>query len=449
MDDPEPVLNIIFLSVLQPITSGIIVSFVILLILLLFSALISGSEVAFFSLTPSDLEKLNESEQKSHKSILSLLRKPKRLLATILISNNFINVGIVILSTYIVHNLFNFNGIKEWVVIFFEVGVITFILLLIGEILPKIYATKQGLKLATIMVYPISFLGSVFKPLSSMLIYSTNLIDRRIKKKGHDISVDELSHALELTEDIDESEDEHKILRGIIKFGEISVKQIMKARVDVLAIDKTKPYNEVMETILDNGFSRLPVYEDSFDKIIGVLYVKDVLGYIQEENDFEWLKLIREPFFVPENKKLDDLLKEFQTKKVHLAVVVDEYGGTSGIVTLEDVLEEIVGEISDEFDDEDMIYSKLDENNYVFEGKTSLNDMCRILDIDDDHVFEEVRKDADSLAGLVIEIAGKIPKKNEKIKYKNFTFVVEAADKRRVKRIKVTKNSFEESHNES
>ena len=255
----------------------------------------------------------------------------------------------------------------------------------------------------------------------------SSIIDKHIKQRGLDVTVEDLSHALDLTSDIEEDNDEHKILKGIIKFGETSVKQIMTARVDVVALDKKLPYSTVIETILDSGYSRIPVFEESFDTIIGVIYIKDLLAHIEEKEDFEWTKLLRTPFFVPENKKLDDLLSEFQEKKMHLAVVVDEYGGTSGIVSLEDILEEIVGEISDEFDDEDITYSKLDDNNYVFDGKTALNDVFKIINID-----------AESLAGLVIEIAEKIPQKNEKITLKNLIFTVEASDKRRVKRIKLT-----------
>ena len=438
MDDPEPYLKLVFLSsFFKPISIGIIISFSVLVILLLLSALISGSEVAFFSLNPNEKDILNSENTKSHTAVKKLLERPKYLLATILISNNFVNVAIIILSTYTINNLVDFSNIPYWLNLLIQVVGITFIILLIGEVIPKVYATKHALKLAKLMVTPLSILKNIFKPISYLLIKSSGIIDKRITKKGLNVSVEELSRALDLTEDIPENDDEHRILKGIVKFGETSVKQIMKARVDVVAINNTTSFKEVISTILDCGHSRIPVYEESFDKIIGLLYVKDLLVHINKNDDFDWKGLIRTPFFVPENKKLDDLLKDFQEKKIHLAIVVDEYGGTSGIITLEDVLEEIVGEISDEFDTDDVLYSKLDENTYVFDGKTSLNDVFKILNIEDTSMFEEITKDADTLAGLVIEIAGKIPLKNEKIVFKNFSFIIEASDKRRVKRIKL------------
>ena len=440
--DPEPYSTlIILLGFFKPISISALISFATLLILLLFSALISGSEVAFFSLNPTEKETLNNTDNKIHKRVNKLLASPKTLLATILISNNFINVAIIILSTYTINNLFNFSSLADWLVFVIQVVGITFVILLFGEVIPKVYATKHALILAKTMSKPVTFLKNFFKPISSLLIFSTGIIDKRVKKKGLDVSVEELSHALDLTEDIPEDKDEHRILKGIVKFGETSVKQVMKARVDVVSIEKDTPYKDVLSIILDCGHSRIPVYEESFDKIVGLLYIKDLLSHINEKESFDWNSLIRNPFFVPENKKLDDLLKEFQDKKIHLAIVVDEYGGTSGIITLEDVLEEIVGDISDEFDADDISYSKLDDNTYIFDGKTGLNDLFKIINIEDDSVFDDVRKDADTLAGLVIEIAGKIPQKNEKISHKSFSFVIEAADKRRVKRVKLIKSA--------
>jgi len=421
----------------QPITLGILISILALLILLFFSALISGSEVAFFSLNPSEKDELNNSDSKEHLRVNQLLAYPKKLLATILISNNFINVAIIILSTYVVNNIFNFDNIPFWVSFLIQVAGITFVLLLFGEVIPKVYATKNALKLAKTMAHPIMLLKTFFKPISSLLIYSTGIIDKKVKKKGLDVSVEELSEALDLTADIPENNDEHRILKGIVKFGETSVKQVMKARVDVIALEKNTSFKEVIETILKYGHSRIPVYEDSFDHIIGLLYIKDLLPHIQKDANFNWNNLVRAPFFVPENKKLDDLLKEFQSMKIHLAIVVDEYGGTSGIITLEDVLEEIVGEISDEFDTDDLEYSKLDDNTYVFEGKTGLNDLFKIIALEDEALFDDVRKDADTLAGLIIEIAGRIPLKNERINHQHFSFFIEAADNRRVKRVKI------------
>ncbi len=448
LDDPTPLFNSILLSnFIKNIGIETIISFASLIILLLLSALISGSEVAFFSLNPNEKEVLNSSNTKKHESVKKLLDTPKRLLATILVANNFVNVAIIIISTYAINNAFDFSSIPDGLNFFIQVVVITFIILLFGEVIPKVYATKHALSLASTMSRPLLILKSIFKPLSSLLILSTGVIDKKVKRKGLDVSVEELSMALDLTEDIPENKDEHRILKGIVKFGETSVKQIMKSRVDVVAIDKTLAFKEVLGIILDCGHSRIPVYEESFDQVAGLLYVKDLLPHISEEASFNWNKLIRTPFFVPENKKLDDLLEEFQEKKIHLAIVVDEYGGTSGIITLEDVLEEIVGEISDEFDAEDVSYSKLDENTYIFDGKTGINDIVKIIKLEDESVFDEAKKETDTLAGLVIEIAGKIPLKNEKIIYKNFTFIVEASDKRRVKRIKLIKSPHTDEEN--
>jgi gliding motility-associated protein GldE len=454
--DPEPLFTLILLTgFIQPFTTEALISFLVLIVLLLFSALISGSEVAYFSLSPSEKEELNSSDKKSHNKVKRLLAGPKKLLATILISNNFVNVAIIILSTYTLENIFNFNALSNiilWgndvttgVIFGIQVAGITFIILLFGEVIPKVYATKHALKLAGTMSDSLTLLNKIFKPISSLLIYSTSIIDKKVKKKGLDVSVEELSDALDLTGGIHKDNDEHRILKGIVKFGETSVKQVMKARMDVVAVELTANFNDVIATILDCGHSRIPIYEESFDKIAGLLYIKDLLPHIKETENFDWKKLIRNPFFVPENKKLDDLLKEFQEKKIHLAIVVDEYGGSSGIITLEDVLEEIVGEISDEFDEDDIAYSKIDHNNYIFEGKTGLNDIFKIINIEDETIFDDINTEADTLAGLVIEIAGKIPLKNEKITYKNFTFIIEAADKRRVKRIKLIINPLQKS----
>lgn len=456
MDDPEPLFSLILLSgFINPFHINTLISVIVLFVLLLFSALISGSEVAFFSLNPTEKEELNNDNTKSSGLIKELLNSPKKLLATILISNNFVNVAIIILSTYVLENALNFAafphielfGTDISAVVIFSIKVvgITFLILLLGEVIPKIYATKHGLSLARLMVKPLKILKKIFRPISSLLISSTKLIDRRIKRKGLDVSIEELSRALDLTEDIPENKDEHRILKGIVRFGETSVKQIMRSRVDVIALEEETSYEEVIETVLACGHSRIPVYKESFDKVIGVLYVKDLLAHIGKKNNFNWKELIRNPFFIPENKKLDDLLGDFQNKKVHLAIVVDEYGGTSGIITLEDVLEEIVGDISDEFDEEDVTYSKLDNNTYVFDAKTAINDVYKVLDQVDEDYFKEVQKDADTLAGLVIELAGKIPMKNERTQYKKFTFIVEASDKRRVKRVKLSINdSYEE-----
>ncbi len=441
MDDPLPALqhtDFVITSILNSIDLVTSIELIVVLFLLVFSGLISGSEIAYFSLLPKDLEEEPNNSSASLSRVKKLLYDQKRLLATILVANNLINVGLILLTTLVINQLINFSYLPDYISFGIQVIGITFIILLFGEVIPKIYATKNALFLSKFMSFPLSFLSFLLYPLSYVLMTFSSVIDKHIKQRGLDVTVEDLSHALDLTSDIEEDNDEHKILKGIIKFGETSVKQIMTARVDVVALEKNLPYSSVLETILDSGYSRIPVFEDSFDTIVGVIYIKDLLAHIEEKEDFEWTKLLRTPFFVPENKKLDDLLSEFQEKKMHLAIVVDEYGGTSGIVSLEDILEEIVGEISDEFDDEDITYSKLDDNNYVFDGKTALNDVFKIINIDDDEFFGDEKIDAESLAGLVIEIAEKIPQKNEKITLKNLTFTVEASDKRRVKRIKLT-----------
>lgn len=441
MDDPLPALqhtDFVITSILNSIDLVTSIELIVVLFLLVFSGLISGSEIAYFSLLPKDLEEEPNNSSASLSRVKKLLYDQKRLLATILVANNLINVGLILLTTLVINQLINFSYLPDYISFGIQVIGITFIILLFGEVIPKIYATKNALFLSKFMSFPLSFLSFLLYPLSYVLMTFSSVIDKHIKQRGLDVTVEDLSHALDLTSDIEEDNDEHKILKGIIKFGETSVKQIMTARVDVVALERNLPYSSVLETILDSGYSRIPVFEDSFDTIVGVIYIKDLLAHIEEKEDFEWTKLLRTPFFVPENKKLDDLLSEFQEKKMHLAIVVDEYGGTSGIVSLEDILEEIVGEISDEFDDEDITYSKLDDNNYVFDGKTALNDVFKIINIDDDEFFGDEKIDAESLAGLVIEIAEKIPQKNEKITLKNLTFTVEASDKRRVKRIKLT-----------
>ncbi|MBG15124.1 MAG: magnesium/cobalt efflux protein [Crocinitomicaceae bacterium] len=399
--------------------------------------MISGSEVAFFSLSVANKKDLSESNNINSLRIIQLLENPKKLLATILIANNFINVAIVMLSTVIVEKSFDNNELSGYAQFFIQVIAVTFIILLFGEVIPKIYANKFNLKFSRIMALPLSFISIIFKPISSVLVSSTSIIDKRYKKKTNSISVDELEHALDLTKDSVEDEDEKKLLEGIVKFGNTDAKQIMTPRTDVNTLDFESKFDDILKTIFETRFSRLPVFQETLDNIKGILYVKDLLPHIESGNDFQWKDLIRNPKFIPENKKLDDLLKEFQEEKKHIAIIVDEYGGTSGIVTLEDVLEEIVGDITDEFDQEDLAYSKLDENNFVFEGKTSLMDMYRIMDISGD-IFEEAKGESDTIAGFCIEQAGKILLKNEKIQFHNLLFTVEAADKRKIKQVKVS-----------
>ena len=437
---PELLLQIELLSILKSFNPETLLELLLMLILLLLSGLISGSEVAFFSLDPKDISELESEENKANQQILDLLRFPKRLLATILIANNLVNVAIIIFSTIIINNIFDFSEHKA-IGFSIQVVVVTFLLLLFGEVIPKIYSNRNSKKITQLMAAPLIILRKAFLPLSLTLVRSTNFLGKRLQKKSDNISVDELSHALELTADEHSDEEEQKILKGIVKFGNTDVKQIMTARVDVFALDNSENFDAVIALILDSGFSRIPVYNGNFDSIDGLLYVKDLLPHIDSPDSFEWQKLVRQPFFVPENKKIDDLLEEIQQKKIHLAIVVDEYGGTSGIVTLEDIIEEIVGDISDEFDDDNLTYSKLDEENFIFEGKTSLNDFYRMVDIDGSN-FENRKGDSDTLAGFVIEQAGHIPVKGESIDFLNFTFLVESADQRRVSSIKVTNNQF-------
>lgn len=415
---------------------SVITALVLMGILLICSGLASGTEAAFFTLSPAQLRELHGSSSRRHKAIRLLLENPKMLLATILIANNFVNIGIVILSTFITAQLRGF-GENPLLVFFIQVVAVSFLILLFGEVLPKVYAAKYPLYFASMIALPMLFLRSLISPLSSLLISSTSFIDNKIKKKGYSGSVKELSHALELMAKDSMDIDEQRILRGIVKFGNTDVKQIMRSRGDVDAFEYHTEFNELMAAIVESGHSRIPIYKGAFDNVSGVLYIKDLLPHFDKPAQFKWQSLIRPPFFVPENKKIDDLLKEFQQKKNHLAIVVDEYGGTSGIVTLEDIIEEIVGDITDEFDVEDIVYSKLDENNYIFEGKAPLIDLYRAIGIDG-AVFEDAKGDADTLAGFILELSGRIPRKEEIICFRNFFFTIEAADKRKIKRVKIT-----------
>lgn len=403
--------------------------------LIICSALISGSEVAFFSIDP---KKWNKKEEKiSYKLIGKLLEKPNKLLATILIANNFVNVGIIILSTYITSNVFNFESapILKFII---QVVVVTFLLLMLGELIPKVFANQNPLKFARIMARPLMFLNKLFYPLSSVLVHSTSFIEKRFNSKGYNISVDDLSNVLDIAGENDTNIEEKRILRSIVEFGNIQVKEIMKSRVDVTAFSINTSFDEVKKEIIKSGYSRTPVYSESFDKIKGILYIKDLLPHL-DTTDFEWKTILRSPFFVPEGKMIDDLMREFQQKKIHLAIVVDEYGGTSGIVTLEDIIEEIVGDINDEFDDDGVKFSKLDSQNYIFEGKTSINDALKILNLEFDY-FDEIKGESDSLAGLILEMKGNIPDVGEVLKFNHLTFKIESVDKRRIKRVKITIN---------
>ena len=414
-------------------------SLLAVVLLVVLSALLSGSEVAMFSINTEQRKTLKDSTNNSTGRILKLLEEPKKLLATILIANNFVNVSIVMASNYVFNNLFIDGSISETMNFILQVIVVTFLILLFGEVIPKVYANNYNIQFSKFMSLPLLVLKKIFYPVSLALINSTNIIDRKIEKKRESLKADELEHALNLTKDSVDNEDEKKILEGIVKFGHTDVKQIMTPRTDVISFDVTTKYIDLMEELKDIKFSRIPVFEESFDKIKGILYAKDLLGKMDEKKNFIWTSLLREPKFVPENKKLDDLLKEFQEEKTHIAIVVDEYGGSSGIVSLEDVLEEIVGDITDEFDEEDINHKKIDDHNYIIDGKTSLIDVYKLLEIDGE-IFENAKGESDTIAGFCIEQAGKILLKNEKINFDTYTITVEAADKRRIKKVKITIN---------
>ncbi|MDX1721390.1 MAG: gliding motility-associated protein GldE, partial [Salegentibacter mishustinae] len=376
---------------------------------------------------------------KAQQIVVDLLDKPKKLLATILVANNFINIAIVLLFDNLADELFGgmntvFYGINFKFLI--EVGIVTFIILLFGEILPKVYASRNNVLFSNFMARPLNFLDTIFTPLSGPMRAVTIFMHNRLGKQRSFISIDHLSQALELTSEEDTTQEEQKILQGIVSFGNTDTKQVMRPRMDIFALNESQAYKEIIPEIIDRGYSRIPVYRENIDNVIGILYVKDLLPFL-DEKDFDWTSLLREPYFVPENKKLDDLLNDFKTKKNHLAIVVDEYGGTSGLISLEDIIEEIVGDISDEFDDEDLVYSKLDENTYVFEGKTPLKDFYKIVKIEDPQAFEERKGEADTLAGFLLEISGGFPKRNDVIYFLNYSFTVEVLDNKRLKQIKL------------
>ena len=430
--DTEPFQTIYILNIIiKTLSPGFYVGLAGSLLLLFSSALVSGSEIAFFSLSPEQKDTLKKTNTKKSNLILQLLNKHEKLLATILIANNFINIGIVILTSYILNLAFDFSQ-SPVLGFIIQIGIITFILLLFGEIIPKVYAAEFSVSFAKFTAIPLYFSMKLFSPVSNMLIRSTSIVNKRLKMKKN-VSVEDLSDALELTEaDIKQDKD---ILERIVTFGSIDVKEIMKPRVDVVSADINFSFNKLKSLIIESGYSRIPVYEENFDNIKGILLIKDLLKNSNDE-EYSWQKIIKPPFFVPETMKINDLLEEFREKKIHMAIVTDEYGGSSGIVTMEDIIEEIVGEISDETDEENLLYQKTDENNYLFDGKIQLNDFYKILDIKED-IFEDIRGEADSLAGLILEKEGEIPKKGDEIKIKNYTFIIDAADNRKIKKIKL------------
>ncbi len=442
INDPDPLpepLMVIITNMFAEVPIEEIVTFLILAVLLLASGLVSGSETAFFSLEPADVDKLRKQRSKKKARVLELLQQPKSLLATILIANNFVNVAIVIISTYF--STFFVGPQTDPVFVFLlQVVLITSVILLFGEIIPKILANRKSVEVSLFMADPLFILEKIFKPLSMVLLSSTTIIDRKVGDKGHNITMSELSDAIELTIEEDAPDEEKMILKGIATFGDKEASEIMQSRMDILAVSEDTDFAKIMQIAISSGFSRIPVYVETIDKVKGILYIKDLLPFLYKKEKKDWSKLLRPVFYVPENKKINDLLQDFRTKKIHLAIVVDEYGGTSGIITLEDIIEEIVGEISDEFDEEEQLkFKKISDNTFSFEAKTPINDLCKILEIEDD-VFDEVKGESDSLGGLLLELNGRIPEKNSIIKYKQFSFRVVDVDQRRIKEIDVTIN---------
>ena len=431
--DPDPLsIFIIFLD----IEGSFWIQITLLVFLLITSGLVSGAEVAFFSLTKEVLDSEEEKKSRQMEIIQKMLQKPKRLLATILITNNFINIAIVLLFASIGEVLFS-QIENPLFVLLIEIGVITFLILFFGEILPKVYANRNALSFSKTIAFPIYTIDRYFLffltiPMSKI----TRFMESRLAQKNNEFSIDKLSQALELTNEEETTKEEHKILQGIVNFGNTDTKQVMCPRIDVFALSEDMEMETIVPLILEKGFSRVPVHTDNMDNVVGILYTKDLLPHL-EQPDFKWQKLLKPPFYVPENKKLDDLLKEFQQKKIHLAVVVDEYGGTSGVITLEDVIEEIVGDISDEFDDDELVYSKLDDHTFVFDAKINLKDFYKIIELEEEEIFEKAKGESESIAGFILEVAQAFPKAGQLIKFEDYQFVIESVDRKRIKRIKV------------
>jgi gliding motility-associated protein GldE len=431
--DPDP---FSFLIAILDVQGSLVIQFILLLLLLITSGLVSGAEVAFFSLTKEQLDSEEEKKSRQLEIIRKMLQNPKRLLATILITNNFINIAIVLLFASLGESLFS-QIENPLVVLLIEIGVITFLILFFGEILPKVYANRNAMTFSKAVAFPIYTIDRYFLffltiPMSRI----TRFMESRLAQKNNEFSIDKLSQALELTSEEETTKEEHKILQGIVSFGNTDTKQIMCPRIDVFALSEDMDMETIVPLILEKGFSRVPVYTENMDSVVGILYTKDLLPHL-EQSGFKWKKLLKPVFYVPENKKLDDLLREFQQKKIHLAVVVDEYGGTSGVITLEDVIEEIVGDISDEFDDDELIYSKLDDFTFVFDAKINLKDFYKVIDLGAEEIFEKAKGESESIAGFVLEIAQAFPKVGQVIQFEGYQFVIESVDRKRIKRIKV------------
>ena len=442
--DPDPLPNL-FLLALEPsisVSSIAPISFVLVALLFL-SAVLAGSEVAFFSLNADQRISLRESEVSSEKKVSHLLDKPQQLLATLLISINFVNIIFITLANYLTSMVLGQQSMETLLVTLFLLFGVTFIITFFGELIPKVWAQQNNLNFARYSAPLIGFLSFVFSPLSKALLGISGLIEKRVKKKSYTLTSQELNQALEITTDENTSDREKDILRGILNFGNISVKSVMQARRDIVAFDTSMNFHELMDLINKNGYSRVPVYNETIDKIEGILYIKDLLKHIDQDEKFDWLPLLHTPFFVPENKKIDDLLYDFQEKRVHMAIIVNEYGETEGLVTMEDIIEEIVGEINDEFDEVEADYKKIGDNIYVFEAKTSLNDFCRVFEIEAAY-FEKAKGESETLAGLIIELFGRIPSAGEEIEFEDFTFKVQSVDTRRIKKVRVTQRMAED-----
>ncbi|OYU96149.1 MAG: hemolysin [Bacteroidetes bacterium B1(2017)] len=437
----EPPAGSIFLQLFNPAFSSsdalsVLFSLLGIIILVFLSACYSGSENALFSLSKAQLAELIEEPGSRANAINFLLRYPKRLLATILIANTFVNIAVVLVTTFLFGTIFNFHAYPLFGFLF-EVVFVTFLLVLFGEVIPKVYSFQNNVKISRILAVPIYYTYKLFQPLVFILERSTSIIDKRITKKGHILSVDELNHAIEITSEKDAPKQEKNILKSVVNFGNTNVKQIMRQRPDVIGVELSILFDQLMLQIVDSGYSRVPVFEDNLDQIKGILFTKDLLPHLNEGSDFNWQALIRPAYFIPESKKIDDLLKEFQTKRMHLAIVVDEFGGTSGLVSMEDIVEEIFGEIQDEFDEDEHVYTRINQYTFVFEGKMLINDMCKYMEIPVED-FEDVRNDAETIGGMLLEINSHLPKMGQEIKFKNYTFKIESVDARRIKRVKVS-----------
>ena len=437
--DPDPLiglLTVVSSNFFTGFTVNAIIGLVVLCLLLVASAMISSSETAFFSLQPADIDHLESSEDAKNQLVLKLLEKPKSLLATILIGNNFVNVTITLLATYIMSQLFDMANYPV-AAFFLEVVIVTSLILIVGEITPKIYAGKCPAKVARFMARPLRFLIGTFKPLSKLLVNSTSFMDKHLEKKKGEISMEDLSTAVDIATEESTPSDEKQMLKGIASFSEKEVSGVMIPRVDIIGVEKSIDFAEMLAIVIKNGFSRIPVYDETLDQVEGILYVKDLLPYLDAES-YEWQKLIRPAFYVPENRKINDLFQDFREKKIHIAIVVDEYGGTSGLITMEDVIEEIVGEINDEFDEASVEehYKKQDDGSYLFKAQTSIVDFCKVFGVDEDY-FEPMQGEADTLAGLILEIEGRIPEIGFKFNFERFHMEITDADTKRIKEVKV------------